>query len=229
MALSFLWLLLRCQWTPLSGLGACCPKMHFPLLISILKYRDSISSDPLSIWSTWPSLKTVKLYMPQTDPTLSSSSRCVHVRAKSLQWCPALCAPLDWSPPVSSCPWESPGKDTRVGCHALLQGIFPPQGSNPCLLHLLHWQASSLPLTPPEALLKPAPPLIGTIFYIIIKHLPGSPKLELQGYFRGLLLLHLFPNCLLSLFPLDILSRSPQSNWFIYILSHEFYFLQNQR
>ena len=36
------------------------------------------------------------------------------------------------------CPWDSPGKNTRVHCHALLQGIFPTQGSNPCLLWLLH-------------------------------------------------------------------------------------------
>ena len=33
------------------------------------------------------------------------------------------------------CPWNSPGKNTGVGCHSLLQGIFPTQGSNPCLLH----------------------------------------------------------------------------------------------
>ena len=33
------------------------------------------------------------------------------------------------------CPWSSPGKNTGVGCHALLQGIFPTQGSNPGLLH----------------------------------------------------------------------------------------------
>ena len=36
-----------------------------------------------------------------------------------------------------------------MDCHALLQGIFLTQGSNPCLLHLLHWQAGSLPLVPP--------------------------------------------------------------------------------
>ena len=35
------------------------------------------------------------------------------------------------------------------GLHGLLQGFFPIQGSNPCLLYLLHWQASSLPLTSP--------------------------------------------------------------------------------
>ena len=33
------------------------------------------------------------------------------------------------------CPWDSPGKNTRVGCHALLQEIFPTQGSNQGLEH----------------------------------------------------------------------------------------------
>ena len=41
------------------------------------------------------------------------------------------------------CPWDSPGKNTGVGCRALLQGIFPTQGSNPRLVCLLHWQAGS--------------------------------------------------------------------------------------
>ena len=34
------------------------------------------------------------------------------------------------------CPWDSPGKNPGVGCHCLLQGIFPTQGSNPHLLYL---------------------------------------------------------------------------------------------
>ena len=33
------------------------------------------------------------------------------------------------------CPWDSPGKNTGVGCHSLLQGIFPTQRLNPGLLH----------------------------------------------------------------------------------------------
>ena len=45
--------------------------------------------------------------------------------------------------------WDSPGKNTGVGCHALLQGIFLTQESNPCLLHLLCWHVDSLPLVPP--------------------------------------------------------------------------------
>ena len=32
------------------------------------------------------------------------------------------------------CPWDSPGKNTGVGCHALLQGAFQIQGLNPCIL-----------------------------------------------------------------------------------------------
>ena len=46
-------------------------------------------------------------------------------------------------------PRDFPGKNTGVGFHALLQGIFPAQRSNLCLLCLLHWQVDSLPLAPP--------------------------------------------------------------------------------
>ena len=45
------------------------------------------------------------------------------------------------------CPWGFQGKNTGVGCHPLLQGSFPAQGSNPSLLYLLHWQADLLPLS----------------------------------------------------------------------------------
>ena len=41
--------------------------------------------------------------------------------AKSLQSCPTLCDPVDGSPLGSPCPWDSPGKNTGVGCHCLLQ------------------------------------------------------------------------------------------------------------
>ena len=46
-----------------------------------------------------------------------------------------LCNPTDCSPPGSSVYSNSSGKNTGVGCHALLQGIFPTQGLNPGLLH----------------------------------------------------------------------------------------------
>ena len=42
------------------------------------------------------------------------------------------------------CPWDFLGKNTGVNCHFLLQGFFPTEGSNPCLLH---WQRDSLSLS----------------------------------------------------------------------------------
>ena len=63
------------------------------------------------------------------------------VRPKSLPSCPTLCDPVDYSPLGSSNHGGSPGKNTGVGCHALLQGIFPTRGSNPRPSCLLHWQA----------------------------------------------------------------------------------------
>ena len=44
------------------------------------------------------------------------------------------------------CPWNLPGKNTRVCCFFLLQGIFMTQRVNPRIMHLLHWQEDSLPL-----------------------------------------------------------------------------------
>ena len=41
--------------------------------------------------------------------------------AKSLQLCLTLCDPIDGSPPRLPRPWDSPGKNTGVGCHFLLQ------------------------------------------------------------------------------------------------------------
>ena len=49
------------------------------------------------------------------------------------------------------CSWDFPGKNTGVGGHFLLQGIFLTQGSNPRLLCLLHWQVDSLPLSHVES------------------------------------------------------------------------------
>ena len=46
-----------------------------------------------------------------------------------------LCDPMDCSPPGSSVHGDSPGQNSGVGCHALLQGIFPTQGLNPGLSH----------------------------------------------------------------------------------------------
>ena len=66
-----------------------------------------------------------------------------------------LCDPRDCSPTPPSrllCPWASPGKNTGVGCHALLQGIFPTQDSN---MHLLHCRQILYPMSHPGSPLTP--------------------------------------------------------------------------
>ena len=59
------------------------------------------------------------------------------------QSCPTLCNPMDCSPPGSLYPWDFPCKNTGVGYHSLLQGIFPTLGSNLGLL--LHRQIPGKP------------------------------------------------------------------------------------
>ena len=56
---------------------------------------------------------------------------------------------MDGSQHQVLCPWDFPGKSTGAGCHFLLQGIFPAQGSNPGLRAL---QADALLPEPPGKL-----------------------------------------------------------------------------
>ena len=70
---------------------------------------------------------------------------------------------MDYSPPDSSAHRDSPGKNTGVVCHALLQGIIPTQGLNPglpqcrqILYHLSHQGSTELPLPG----IKPVPPAV---------------------------------------------------------------------
>ena len=66
----------------------------------------------LNIWGMWKSLKVLA------------------------QLCPILFDPMDWSLPARLlCSWDFPSKNTGVGCHSLLQGIFLTQGLNLGLLH----------------------------------------------------------------------------------------------
>ena len=62
-------------------------------------------------------------------------SVCVGLVAQS---CPTFCDCMECSPPGSTVHGDYPGKNIRVGCHALLHGIFPTQGSNPGLPHCSH-------------------------------------------------------------------------------------------
>ena len=77
------------------------------------------------------SMQWSKSQLTQNKDELESVSHCV--MCESLQ-------PHRLQPPRLLCPWESPGKNTGVGCHVLLQGIFPIQGSDLAPPHLLLWQ-----------------------------------------------------------------------------------------
>ena len=61
-----------------------------------------------------------------------SSQLCLTLKPQGLQ------------PARLLCPWSFPGKNTKVGCHFLLQGILLSQGLNP---HILHWYMDSLLLS----------------------------------------------------------------------------------
>ena len=66
---------------------------------------------------------------------------CCCLLAKS---CPTLLRLHGLQPPRLPCPWDFPAKNTGVGCHFVLQGIFPIQGLS---TYFLHWQVNSLPLS----------------------------------------------------------------------------------
>ena len=62
------------------------------------------------------------------------------------RWVMSDCFVTAWMvAPRLLCPWDFPGKNTEVGSHSLLQGIFLAQRSDP---DLLHWQVDYLPLSP---------------------------------------------------------------------------------
>ena len=86
-------------------------------------------------------LESVKLW------TIFLTGENVHVLARMLSRADSLW-PHGPQPARLLSPWDFPGKNTGVGCHYLLQGVFPTQRLNPALLHLLHWQADSVPLMP---------------------------------------------------------------------------------
>ena len=78
---------------------------------------------------------------------------------------------VDCSPPGSSVHGDSPGKNTGLGCHALLQGIFSTQGSNPGLPPAGGFLPAELPGKPKEYYIDPE-----------ISIFPNSSCLDSGGY-----------------------------------------------
>ena len=84
--------------------------------------------------------------LPRPEETVTAgmaSTALLTARLCAQSW-PTLCDPRGLWPARLLCPWDFPGQHIGVGCHFLLQGLFPTKGSN---LHLLPWQVGSLPLS----------------------------------------------------------------------------------
>ena len=125
-------------------------RLHIHVLyVYTMEYYSTIKKNGIMRFAaTWMDLEIVtvsEVSQMEKDKYHLLSFICVCVHAKLLHSCLWPYAPqsfrLIW-------PWDSPGKNTGVGCYFLLQEIFLTQGSNPCLIHLLHWQADSLPVAP---------------------------------------------------------------------------------
>ena len=110
--------------------------------ITVLHFNinSGVFSDILIwVWKIW--LDIILIFTPWPAPHIAWN--CVHE-------CSAVSSslgPHGLQPARLLYPQSFPGKNTGVGCHFLLQGIFPTQGSNLHLLCLLHWQVDSLPLS----------------------------------------------------------------------------------
>ena len=99
--------------------------------------------------STWRIKRRCEHYLPSSliNLVLAGMELSLHSRGKQTHFiqlhvlcfiaksCPALCDPMDYSPPGSFVHKDSLGKNTGVGCYTFLQGTFPTQGSNPGLPH----------------------------------------------------------------------------------------------
>ena len=102
-----------------------------PCLLSICSVSDVVSGTV----DIEMSFYTLRNFQPKKDVLYVH----MYVCSKSLQLYVTL-RPQELEPAKLLCPWDSSGSNTGVGCHALLQGIFPTQGSNLSLLCLLNWQ-----------------------------------------------------------------------------------------
>ena len=98
----------------------------------------------------------MKAQNPNHSAPRNSLAQLIHRRYRTILWREHVHAcsvvsdssrPHGLQPARLLCPRDSPGKNTGVGCHFLLQGIFLTQELNPHLLCLVHCQMNSLPLS----------------------------------------------------------------------------------
>ena len=139
------------DWT-LTSTRLPLPKIHKPLtqLSPFLSWEEGECQDSWTLRHQpehhCPCQPLCRVSQPLTNVTLCMCCMCSVLSCFS---CVRLFV-TPWTVPARLlCPWHSPGKNTAVSYHALIQGILPTQGSNPSFLCLLHWQMGSLSLLPP--------------------------------------------------------------------------------
>ena len=114
---------------------------------SCLLFRTKIK---VFLWKRdFPGSPVVKApRFPARGKGVAFQEQRLHMLLLCAQLCLTLCDPKDCSLPGSFVHGISQTRILELPVF-LLQGIFPTQGWNPCLLHLLPWQVDSLPLVPP--------------------------------------------------------------------------------
>ena len=123
----------------LGCLWVCCMKNFPGVWISSFRRED-----PLATGQTVHTMSHF-LYLQNSNNNGEKWQLLSHVWLSVISWTVAHQA---------LCPWDYPDKHTGVGCHFLLQGIFPTQGSNlrlshcRCVLYLLSQQGSSIIMAP---------------------------------------------------------------------------------
>ena len=131
------------------------------------KKRDVLASlihwEYLKFWCLYLDLRTPSTLQTGEDHNtriLSFRNECYPYYRSWALWYYDVCVcvlsrvplfwdPMDGRPTRLLCTWDFPGMSTGAGCHFLLQGIFPNQRWNPCLLYCLHWQEDPLLLRHP--------------------------------------------------------------------------------
>ena len=103
---------------PPSACPACSPSASVPWLHSLTSLGPGTSHTPTTEHRLSLCSRT-----PAHPSSVTAPQACLTLQPRGLQPARPLCA------------WSSPGKSAGVGCHALLQGVFPTQGWNPGLLH----------------------------------------------------------------------------------------------
>ena len=117
------------------GRDLLCAEAHKSPFLSLLLYRTARSSAGFPLLCLW--------LFSRNQPGFSASFQkcwCSHIGTCAVlglisQLCLTICDSMDCSPPDFSLHGDSLGMNIGVGCHALLQGIFPTQGLNPGLPH----------------------------------------------------------------------------------------------